>query len=79
MGIGLKILDPRNYKGMLTIAKLSSRLESHLIKHCAYCDQNMGNDLPVIEFVKHLTDKHSDKVPPDEIESYEKLIKKVVG
>jgi len=71
-------LQPRN---AILIAKISSRLDGHLMKRCAYCDMDLGlgDTYPVIEFVKHLSDKHPDKVDERDIKTYNKLIKKLTG
>jgi len=81
MGLGFKMLNPRNMRNMVTITKLSSSLMGHMKKRCAYCDMDMGqgDDYPVIDFVKHLADKHLDKIKAEDIEHYNKLIKKVTG
>jgi len=81
MGLASKILNPGNVRGMLQIAKLSNRLSQHIKKRCGYCelDLGIGDDYPVVDFVKHLSDEHRDKIDPQDIKTYEKLIKKVLG
>ena len=76
-----KFLNPRNTRNMLLISKLSNSLMGHMKKRCAYCDMDMGqgDDFPVVEFVKHLAVKHMDKIEPDDIKRYRKLIEKVTG
>ena len=78
MGIGLKLLNPGNYRGMLAIAKISNLLEKHMKKRCAYCDMDMGDgeNTPVVEFVKDLAEKHLDEIPQEEVDGYFKIIKK---
>lgn len=79
MGIGLKILNPGNYRTMISIAKISNQLEKHLRKRCAYCDLDMGDgeNTPVVEFVDHLAEKHRDKLDDAELKNYRKIIDKV--
>lgn len=74
-----KILDPRNMGNMVHIAKLSASLDKHIGKRCLYCDKDLGNNPPVIEFVNHLVNRHPDKIDARDVEGYHKLIKKVTG
>ena len=64
---------------MVMIAKISGSLDKHLMKRCAYCDLDLGlgNEYPVVKFVDHLVDRHSDKIDPGDVEHYHKLIKKM--
>ena len=79
MGIGLKMLNPRNTRTMIQIAKISHSLEKHMKKRCAYCDLDMGlgDEFPVVDFVNHLADKHIDCIKAEDVEGYKKLIDKV--
>ena len=79
MGLGMKFFNPKNYKAMWDIGKISSSLNRHMKKRCAYCDMDMGlgDDYPVVEFVEHLAAQHSDKIAPEEVEGYRKLIKRM--
>ncbi len=81
MGIGLKMLDPRNTRKMLQIAKISHSLDKHMKKRCAYCDFDMGSgdEFPVVDFVKHLADKHIDCIKAEDVAGYKRLIGKVTG
>jgi len=78
MGIGLKLMNPRNIKDMFAIAKFSGDMDKHMKKRCAYCDEDMGigGEVAVTDFVKHLRDEHSENVPPDELGKLEKFLKK---
>lgn len=74
-----KMLNPRNMRDMVAIAKFSSDLDKHMKKRCGYCDEmemGFGADVPVIDFVKHLRDKHSDNVEPKVMEKLEKFLRK---
>ncbi len=77
MGIGIKMLNPSNYRTMMGLAKISAGLELHLKKSCAYCDLDFGNEIPVIEFVEHMATKHEDKILPEDIKKYRRLIAKI--
>jgi len=79
MGLGIKMLNPGNYRTMVMVMKLSGSLMAHTKKRCAYCDMDMGlgDDFMVIEFVEHLEEKHSDKIEPKDIKHFRKLIKKI--
>ncbi len=80
MGFATKLLNPKNLRDMKDIAKISNNLEKHMKKQCAYCedmDMGLGNEVPVVEFVKHLADKHLDKVEDKDLETYHKLIKRM--
>ncbi len=79
MGILSKLVNPGNYRTMVDIAKISSKLERHLNKRCAYCGLDLGQDTPVVEFVQHLAQEHPDRLEPNEAEQYQKIIKKVTG
>lgn len=63
---------------MVTLTKLSNGLSLHMLKRCAYCDLDLGtgDEYPVTEFVKHLSDKHLDKIKPEDIKWYKKLVDK---
>ena len=78
MGLPLKFLNPGNLRQMIAITKLSDGLNLHMNKKCAYCDDfNLGiGDVPVIGFVQHLAEKHLDKIKPEDIKWYEKLVVK---
>ncbi len=78
IGIPLKFLNPGNVRTMITLTKLSNGLSLHMLKRCKYCDLDLGtgDDYPVIEFVQHLAEKHLDKIKPEDIKWYEKLVKK---
>ena len=78
MGI-LKFLNPMNAKEMINIFKVSDGLDKHLKKRCAYCDEEMGigGDYPIIEFIDHLAEKHPDKIEPKDVETYNKIVKKL--
>ena len=67
-------------RSMTIIARISSSLQIHMKKQCAYCDLDLGlgDNFSVVEFVDHLVKKHSDKVPEGDINQYRKLIKRVV-
>lgn len=79
MGLSLKFFNPANYKAMIDIAKISDGLSKHMSKRCAYCDLDLGTgeDFPVVQFVDHLVGEHPDKISPDDVEHYRKLIEKV--
>ncbi len=80
MGLGMKLLNIKNYRGMVQIAKISNSLDKHMKKRCAYCDNfdmGVGDDAPVVEFVKHLAENHPTLIDPKDITTYEKLIKKL--
>lgn len=79
MGIGLKMLNPRNMRTMINIAKISDNLSRHIKKRCAYCDMDMGHgdDYSVVEFVAHLEQQHAEHIDPKDLEVYKKMIKKV--
>jgi len=79
IGIPLRFLNPANYSTMVRLTKLSNTLSLHIHKRCAYCDLELGtgDDYGVIEFVEHLAEKHLDKINPDDIKYYKKLIDKV--
>ena len=80
MGLGLRMLNPRNMRDMILITKISSNLNSHLKKRCAYCDKDFGiGDSPVFELVAHLEESHPDKIEPKDLQHYKKMIKKVTG
>lgn len=74
-----KFFNPRNLRSMVDIAKISNSLDNHMNKRCAYCnmDLGLGDEVPVVEFVEHLAEKHLDKIQPRDIETYRKLIKKM--
>ena len=78
MGIPLRFFNPSNYRAMVDIAKISSGLDKHMTKKCAYCDLELGlgDTYPVIEFVDHMATKHAEKISPDEIKKYKKIIEK---
>jgi len=77
MGLGGKFFA--NPRAMVLIAKISTRLDIHLHKKCAYCplELGLGNEYPVVEFVEHLKEKHPEKIPEGDIKLYEKLIKRL--
>lgn len=78
MGIPLRFLNPRNYRDMLLITKISANLNRHMRKRCGYCDFDLGSgDVEVVVFVAHLEEKHADKIDPKDLETYKKMIKKV--
>ncbi len=81
MGLGLKFFNPANFRQMINIAKVSDGLEKHMKKECAYCGMKMGigTEFPVVEFIDHLAEKHSDKIDAKDVESYKKVIKRLVG
>ena len=76
---GLKFFDPRNTRMMVDLAKISSGLDKHMLKKCAYCDLELGTgqDTPVVEFIDHLVEKHPDKIEAKDVEGYRKIIDKV--
>ena len=78
MGIG-KFLNPRNYKQMINILRISNNLEKHMNKRCAYCDWDMGSgdEVPIVEFVNHLAEKHLDKIDVEDVETYKKMVEKL--
>ncbi len=79
MGLGMKLLNIKNYRGMVQIARISNSLDKHMKKRCAYCtefDMGVGDDAPVVEFVQHLAEKHPTLIDPKDIKIYERLIKK---
>ncbi len=79
MGMGLKMLNPTNYRNMANIVKISSSLDKHMKKRCAYCDLDMGlgTEFGIVEFVKHLAEKHPEQVDPKDIDTYKKIVDKV--
>jgi len=79
MGLLSKFTNPGNYRTMVDIAKISHKLEAHMNKRCAYCDLDLGKETPVVEFVQHLADRHIDKIDEKEVETYQKIIRKVTG
>ena len=79
MRIGLKFFNPKNMRQMVDIAKVSSGLDKHMKKRCAYCDDmdmGLGTELPIVEFIDHLTEKHLDKVDASDIKNYQRLVKR---
>jgi len=79
MGIGLKLMNPRNIRDMIAITKFSGDLDKHMKKRCGYCDEmemGFGADVPVVDFVKHLKEKHADKIDPKVLEKLEKFLRK---
>jgi len=77
MGLLSKFTNPGNMRVMIDIAKISSKLEKHMNKRCAYCGLDLGRDTAVVAFVQHLAKEHLDQIDQKEIESYRKIIKKV--
>ena len=72
-----KLTNPRNIRDFWKIAKVSSELDKHMKKRCGYCDEmemGFGDEVPVIDFIKHLKEKHPDKVTPDQLKQFEKLV-----
>tara|TARA_R100000750_G_C2317183_1_gene84863 strand:- start:69 stop:311 length:243 start_codon:yes stop_codon:yes gene_type:complete len=80
MGIG-KFLNVGNYKQMMQISRLSNSLDKHMLKRCAYCNKDMGSgdDMPVVEFIAHLAEYHTDKIDAKDIDIYKKMVKKVTN
>jgi len=80
MGLGLRMLNPRNYRDMLLITKISSNLNQHMRKRCAYCELDLGTgDSEVVTFVAHLEEKHSDRIDEKDLQTYRKMIRKVTS
>ena len=80
MGLGMKFFNPANFRNMAMIARLSNSLDKHMNKRCAYCglDMGIGDEFPVVEFVEHLASQHQDKIAQEDIEGYNKLIKRMM-
>lgn len=76
MGL-IKFLNPRNYRQMINILRISNNLDKHMKKRCAYCDWDMGtgDEVPIVEFVNHLAENHLDKIDAGDVEVYRKMIK----
>ena len=76
MGLGIKLLNPRNIMQMRNMVKISSGMDLHMKKRCAYCDLDLGygKEAPLVEFLAHLEKKHPEKIMPNEIEIYKKII-----
>ena len=79
IGLGIKFFNPGNFRAMVNIAKVSDSLEKHMKKRCAYCDMDMGlgTDYPVVDFINHLAEKHSDNIDPKDVEMYIRVVKKL--
>ena len=68
-----------NMREGIKIAKISEDLNKHLKKRCAYCedlDMGFGDDFPVIDFAEHLMEKHPEKIDPEKVKGYLKLLNK---
>ena len=54
------------------IEETSKDIDTHLAKRCAYCDMDMGigSEVLVVDFIRHLLDKHKEKILSEQQEKY---------
>lgn len=74
-----KLLNPRNMRQFVQIARMSSDLDKHMKKRCGYCDEfemGFGDEVPITDFVQHLREKHPGKIKPELLDYFDKLMKK---
>ena len=66
-----------NFRQQIQMARVGTNINKHMKKRCAYCDLDFGhgNQTPVLEFIKHLEEKHNDKLIPSELEEFKRVLK----
>ncbi len=65
----------KHSRQMFKIEKVYKFVMENTAKRCLYCDLDLGDamDLPVIDFLNHMKDNHSDKIDSNEIDKMIKI------